>query len=143
LPDSLLPRTTNLDSTLRTNQPSWWTSGFYPGTLWYLYQFSGDSKIKKIAERRLAIIEDQKFNDGDHDIGFKILCSFGNAWNATQDSSYYNVILTAAETSMHRFNKTVGLIRSWDAMDDTSQYRVIVDNMMNLGNQANRGFFIL
>jgi rhamnogalacturonyl hydrolase YesR len=132
LPDSLLPRTTNPDGTLRTNKPNWWTSGFYPGTLWYLYQFSADSEIKQIAQKRLKIIETQKYNERDHDIGFKILCSYGNAWQATGDSVYYYIILTAAATATLRFNESVGLIRSWDAADDTTQYRVIVDNMMNL-----------
>jgi len=132
LPDSLLPFSVNPDGTLKTSDSHWWTSGFYPGTLWYLYQYSSDKEIEKMAKNRLKAIEEEKYNDGDHDIGFKILCSFGNAWKATKDTSYMNVILTAAKTLTHRFNPAVGLIRSWGAIDDSTQYLVIVDNMMNL-----------
>lgn len=132
LPDSLLPYSVNPDGTLKTSDSHWWTSGFYPGTLWYLYQYSSDEEIRQMAQNRLKVIEREKYIDGDHDIGFKILCSFGNAWKATKDTSYMNVILTAAKTLTHRFNPAVGLIRSWDAINDTTRYRVIVDNMMNL-----------
>ena len=132
LPDSLLPFSEYPDGRLKTSGSHWWTSGFYPGTLWQLYQYSRDEEIKQMAINRLKVIENEKYNDGDHDIGFKILCSFGNAWKATTDTSYKNVILTAAKTLTRRFNPIAGLIRSWDAIDDTTRFRVIVDNMMNL-----------
>jgi unsaturated chondroitin disaccharide hydrolase len=132
VPDSLQPFSEKPDGSINASRSSWWTSGFFSGTLWNLYRYTKDPQLKDIAQRRLKTISKEQFNDGDHDIGFKIFCSFGNAWDITGDSAYYKVILTAAETATHRFNKIVGLIRSWDALDDPAQYRVIVDNMMNL-----------
>ena len=61
VPDNMLPRTSNLDSSLQLNKPDWWTSGFYPGSLWYLYEFSNDEEIKNIALKKLKTIEDQQF----------------------------------------------------------------------------------
>lgn len=132
VPDSLFPRSIKPDSTLWTNTSGWWTSGFFPGSLWYLYEFSGNDKIKDIALKRTKAVENEKNNYWDHDIGFKIYCSFGNGLRITGDTSFKSVIVTAAKTLSLRFNQTVGCIRSWGAIDDTTDYLVIIDNMMNL-----------
>ena len=34
---------------LITSDIYWWCSGFYPGTLWYLYEYTGSENIKKLA----------------------------------------------------------------------------------------------
>lgn len=132
LPDSLFPRSSNPDGTLRTNKSDWWTSGFFPGSLWYLYEFSGDDYFKTIAAARTKSLEKEKYNLFDHDIGFKIFCSFGNELRLTNDSSCVPIILTAAESLTKRYKPSVGSIRSWGPVDDEKEYLVIVDNMMNL-----------
>lgn len=132
LPDSLFPRSANPDGTLRTNKSDWWTSGFFPGSLWYLYEFSGDDYFKTIAAARTKSLEKEKYNLFDHDIGFKIFCSFGNELRLTNDSSCVPIILTAAESLTKRYKPSVGSIRSWGPVDDEKEYLVIVDNMMNL-----------
>ena len=35
---------------LITSDIYWWCSGFYPGTLWYLYEYTGSENIKKLAQ---------------------------------------------------------------------------------------------
>lgn len=133
LPDTLFPRTVDPDGTLRTNTSRWWTSGFFPGSLWYLYEYTGDPDLKERAEARTWAVERESLNAGDHDIGFKILNSFGNAWRLTGDSAFIPVIMTAARTLATRFDPRVGAFRSWgEHPDTTSPYLVIVDNMMNL-----------
>ncbi len=134
LPDSLLPRTTRPDGSLATHRPGWWTSGFFPGSLWYLYEHTGDPDLKARAVARTELIEGEKENASDHDIGFKINNSFGNALRITGDTSRYApVVITAARTLLERFDPDVGLIRSWgDRNDRTGPYLVIIDNMMNL-----------
>ena len=134
VPDTLLPRTIRPDGTLWMHEPGWWTSGFFPGSLWYLYEHTGDPEMKARAEARTGLIEGEKLNAYDHDIGFKINDSFGNALRITGDTSRYApVITTAARTLLTRFDPDVGLIRSWgDRADQTDPYLVIIDNMMNL-----------
>lgn len=51
LPDSLFPKTVDPDGTLRTSNSAWWTSGFFPGSLWYLSEYAGDTTP---AQRALA-----------------------------------------------------------------------------------------
>lgn len=134
LADSLLPRTMLPDGSLATHEPGWWTSGFFPGSLWYLYEHTGDPDVKARAVARTELIEGEKYNASDHDIGFKINDSFGNALRITGDTSRYApVIITAANTLLERFDRDVGQIRSWgDRNDQQGPYMVIIDNMMNL-----------
>lgn len=132
VPDSELPRSTLPDGTLWTEDTAWWTAGFFPGSLWYLYEYSGAENILIAAMKRTSQVEPEKFNSSDHDIGFKIQCSFGNQLRLTGDELSEDVIITAADTLMKRFNPTVGCIRSWGNIDDTSKFTVIIDNMMNL-----------
>lgn len=131
--DTLFPRSTNPDGSLWTNASGWWTSGFFPGSLWYLYEYSGDPAMKEKAKARTAALEKEKYNTNDHDIGFKMYCSYGNELRLTGDTAAINVLLTSAQSLVTRFDPVVGCIRSWGNKDDHEKpYLVIIDNMMNL-----------
>jgi hypothetical protein len=133
LPDSLFPRSIHPDSTLWMVASGWWTTGFFPGSLWYLYEYSGDPLIMDAAVRRTAALTREQFNDSDHDLGFKMFCSYGNGLRITQDTSYIPVLLNSAKSLVKRFDPEVGCIRSWgDYKNKKDPYLVIVDNMMNL-----------
>jgi len=109
-----------------------WTSGFFPGQLWFLYEFTGKEEWESEARKFTANIEKEKFNGGTHDMGFKIYCSFGNGYRLTKDPHYKEVIIQSAKTLSTRFNAKAGVIRSWDHNKDKWDYPVIIDNMMNL-----------
>ncbi len=109
-----------------------WTSGFFPGQLWMLYEFTGKDEWKQQASAFTANIEREKTNAGTHDMGFKVYSSFGAGYKLTKDASYRDVIIQSAKTLITRFRPTVGCIRSWDHNRDKWAYPVIIDNMMNL-----------
>ena len=113
-PDKL-PRTydQNTDSIFIADSKHW-VSGFYPGTLWYLYEYHKNQQLKDMAVGFLSRVEKEKYNTYDHDIGFQIYCSFGNAYRLTKSKPYKDVILTAAQSATKRFNPKIGLSRSWD-----------------------------
>ncbi|GEN77232.1 glycoside hydrolase family 88 protein [Chryseobacterium hagamense] len=119
---------------LITSSSDWWCSGFYPGTLLYLYKASGDPFFLKEAEKKLTVLEKEKNNKTTHDLGFMMFCSFGNAYKITSLPQYQEVINTSSHSLISRFNPVTGTIRSWDAAPWNSQwkYPVIIDNMMNL-----------
>src|SRR5262245_56112319 len=78
VPDTLLPRTTDSKTgQLVTAATDWWTAGFYPGTLWYLYEYSKDKTILKEAQKRTAEVEKEQYNKTTHDLGFMMYCSYG------------------------------------------------------------------
>ncbi|WP_295116653.1 glycoside hydrolase family 88 protein [uncultured Chitinophaga sp.] len=131
LPPNVLPRTTNAKTgRLETSNTSWWCSGFYPGTLWYLYEFSNDEKVKAEAVRTMELVEKEKNNKGTHDLGFMMYCSWGPQYNMYKDERAKEVLLTSARSLSTRFNPTVGCIKSWD--HGKWKFPVIIDNMMNL-----------
>jgi unsaturated chondroitin disaccharide hydrolase len=130
LPDTAMPRTTARDGKLLTSGIDWWCSGFYPGTMWYLYEYSGDEKLRDFATKRTMLVEPEKNNTSTHDLGFMLYCSFGNAYRITEEPRYKDILLTGARSLATRFNPVVGCIRSWDS--DKWEFPVIIDNMMNL-----------
>ena len=109
-----------------------WTSGFFPGILWYLYDYTKDQKWLNEAKVSTSKLEKEQFNKGTHDLGFMIYCSYGNGYRLTKNEDYKTVIIQAAKSLSTRFNPKVGLIRSWDHNGDIWKYPVIIDNMMNL-----------
>ena len=127
-----LPRSIDAEGNLLTTRPSDWISGFVPGSLWYLYQYSNNPKMLDHARNYTARLEQEKDNRGTHDLGFMLYCSFGNGYRLTGDTAYRSIMLTGAESLSTRFNPLTGSIRSWDFNRDKWQYPVIVDNMMNL-----------
>src|ERR1700728_3098826 len=79
VPADRLPRSyTAGTGTLVTSDPGWWTSGFYAGTLCYLYSFSHDTSLLDESQRKLKLLEKEQYNKGTHDLGFMMYCSFGN-----------------------------------------------------------------
>lgn len=127
----LLPRTIDGEGNLVTAKPGWWTSGFFPGSLWYLYEYSGDEKLKDAAMQMTSRIEGEKNNRGTHDLGFMLYCSFGNGLRLTGNSDYRDVLLTGAQSLITRYRPNIGCIQSWNSRKEW-QCPVIVDNMMNL-----------
>ncbi len=111
-----------------------WTSGFFPGSLWMMYELTGKSKWKSRALEYTLPLEVEQWNFNDHDIGFKMYCSFGKAIKHTTNPKYRDILVQSARTLSIRYNPVVGCIRSWNSNPKTAQwkYPVIIDNMMNL-----------
>lgn len=130
LPDQL-PRTIDAEGKLMTVNSNWWTSGFYPGCLWYLYEYSNDPQIKEDAIAMSMRVEKEKYTTNNHDVGFMLYCSFGNGLRITGNESYNEILLTAARSLCTRFRPKTGCIQSWEPRDGW-QCPVIVDNLMNL-----------
>jgi rhamnogalacturonyl hydrolase YesR len=125
------PRTAE-NGVLRQVKSRDWTSGFYPGCLWYIYEYTGDEKFLEAAKKFTVNLEKEQFNGGTHDLGFMMYCSFGNGYRIAEVEGYREVIIQSAKTLATRFNPNVGCTRSWDHNQDKWQYPVIIDNMMNL-----------
>ncbi|MEW9605949.1 glycoside hydrolase family 88 protein [Bacteroides sp. L008] len=126
------PRNSEPDGTLNLVPSKDWTSGFFPGELWFLYEYTQNNFWKKKAQQHTDILEKEKMNGSTHDMGFKVYCSFGNGYRLTQDEHYKEVLLQSAHTLATRFKPAAGIIRSWDHSTAKWVCPVIIDNMMNL-----------
>jgi unsaturated chondroitin disaccharide hydrolase len=129
--DNFSPRTIE-NGNLKLVSSRDWTSGFFPGVLWMLYEQTGKEEWKTQAALFTANMEREKTNGTTHDMGFKMYSSYGNGYRLTHDENYKQIILTSARTLSTRFNAKAGVLKSWDHHEQVWQYPVIIDNMMNL-----------
>lgn len=133
LDSTSFPRSVNLKTNTIKKVPSKdWTSGFFAGNLWQIYELTGDETYKNQAKKWTAFIEKEKFNDRTHDMGFKVFNSFGKGLKIEDNQVYKDIIVKSAQTLITRYNDTVGSIRSWDFNKKRWDFPVIIDNMMNL-----------
>lgn len=112
-----------------------WTVGFWPGILWYNYEFTGNGDDACAAEYYTGLLEPlTKLPAYDHDLGFQIFCSYGNGYRLTQNPEYKQVVLAAADTLATLYNPTVGTILSWPREVEPRNWphNTIMDNMINL-----------
>ena len=112
-----------------------WTSGFWPGILWYIYEYTRDDEIRKQAERyssALFPVVDRKADN--HDLGFMMFCSSGNAYRLTGEQKYKEILLRSADSLATLFDIRVGTIHSWPGMRKQKgwPHNTIIDNMLNL-----------
>ena len=135
--DSVLPRSIDIGvKKWTTTNPYDWTSGFWPGILWYNYETSGKltDKLTAIAytERQRPLVGEKHMPD--HDIGFQLLCSFGHAYANTGRDEYRQFLLEGAHKLANLFNPKVGTILSWPhaVKNEGWPHNTIMDNMMNL-----------
>lgn len=131
------PRTTNRQGALVTTNMYDWTPGFFPGSLWYVYEYSADTAIKASAIRWTERLEPLKNFTEHHDLGFMMYCSYGNAYRLTGNQQYKADLVQAARSLSTRFDPAVGCIKSWNNFtswhgNKVYNYPVIIDNMMNL-----------
>lgn len=126
------PRTIEPDGKLKLVASRDWCSGFFPGSLWYMYEYTKDKKWEDAARKYTDPLEREKTNGGTHDMGFKVYCSFGNGYRLSNDENYKNIMLESAYTLITRYKPNAKIIRSWDHNKDKWQCPVIIDNMMNL-----------
>lgn len=116
---------------IATSGSGWWCSGFYPGSLLYLYEFSKNEDLLERAKVKMEFLEKEQFNTSTHDLGFMMYCSFGNLQRLDPAEKWETILMNSAKSLATRFNPKVGCIKSWDSNDE-SDFKVIVDNMMNL-----------
>lgn len=135
--DTLFPRTIDKEGRLKLTNKYEWTSGFFPGALWYAYEGTGDSTLKRSAIEWTEKLESLQDFTQHHDLGFMLYCSYGNAYRLTGNEAYKQVLVRAAKSLSTRFNPVTGSIKSWNGFGSWDgkgkyYYPVIIDNMMNL-----------
>jgi len=138
---SQFPRTTKKDGSIKGTDVWDWTGGFFPGGLWYIYEYTQKPEWKAAATKWTEALAQGQFLTQHHDVGFVMYCSYGNAMRLEKDPGklvkYRKILIQSAESALTRFDPKVGLIKSWQAKKSwdnktTWQYPVIIDNMMNL-----------
>lgn len=114
-----------------------WVSGFFAGSLWYMYELTGDEKWAEGARRHTEHLHDIQYLTGHHDVGFMIGSSYGNGRRLKHIEPYDTIIVNTAKSLSTRYRPEAGVLQSWNADKGWQAERgwmcpVIIDNMMNL-----------
>lgn len=132
------PHAVNPDGSIKYLQIDEWTGGFWPGILWYMYEYTEDPDWKTAALEWTHSLESNQFNTSHHDIGFMMFCSYGNALRFDEtNETYRQILITSANSLLKRYSPVVKSIQSWNQRKskgdiNTWEFPVIMDNMMNL-----------
>jgi unsaturated chondroitin disaccharide hydrolase len=131
------PRTIDTKGNLVSTDIYDWTSGFFAGNLWQIYEITGDDKWKNEAIKWTEALDTIQYWSGNHDVGFMMNCSYGNGLRLAGKQEYRKVLVETAESLCKRYNPVAKSIKSWNyrkAWNNTTEwfFPVIIDNMMNL-----------
>ncbi|WP_453990515.1 glycoside hydrolase family 88 protein [Bacillus nitroreducens] len=118
----------------------WWTSGFWPGMLWIMYDMTGEEGYKDAAwdwdermERKM--MEKNRFH---HDVGFQFLPTAVIKYKLTGDLDGRRRGLAAANFLAGRFNIAGQYIRAWNTTESKKSWNhentgwSIVDSALNI-----------
>ncbi len=116
-----------------------WVSGFFAGTLWYMYELTDDEYYAEKAQKHTEILHDIQYLKWHHDVGFMVYDSYGNGLRLKNIPGYDTVLVNTAKSLATRFRPAAGIIQSWNTDNPKSWQAhkgwdcpVIIDNMMNL-----------
>ena len=114
-----------------------WCSGFFPGSLCYLYQLTNDKSWLLQSRRFTEALDSIQYLTWHHDVGFMIGSSYLNIYRLSPNKAYKIAIIQTAKSLCTRFRKKAGVIQSWNVDRGWQSKRgwtcpVIIDNMMNL-----------
>jgi unsaturated chondroitin disaccharide hydrolase len=110
----------------------WWTSGFWPGLLWVLYDMTENEKFKSAAmhwDEELQKCLSKHPVGMDHDVGFQFLLTAVIKHEILENESSLGIGMEAANYLAGRYNPVGKFIRAWNG-DKTGW--AIIDCMMNL-----------
>ncbi|MGC9342898.1 MAG: glycoside hydrolase family 88 protein, partial [Bacteroidales bacterium] len=112
-----------------------WTSGFWPGILWYIYDFTEDEKWLDAARKSTALLEsNRKLPYKTHDLSFMMYNSYGHGYKLTNDPKYREILLETVDSLVTLYDPKSGTMLSWPWMVEKKGWlhNTIIDNMMNL-----------
>ncbi len=126
------PHAAGKDGVYNDGGIDWWTSGFWPGMLWVMHDYTGKPHYKEAAWRWDAMLEQcfrQHPNELHHDVGFQFLPTAVMKHEVTGDQEGLRIGIEAANFLAGRFNPEGNFIRAWNG--DNAGW-AIIDCMMNL-----------
>jgi len=107
-----------------------WIGGFFPGSLWMIYEYTGDTNFSNWAQMWQAALAPEQYSTAKDDVSFIINCSFGNGYRITGDPDYKDILTQTCRSFTNRWNSIVGCLAD-DQLLTPPPFEVIIDTMMN------------
>jgi unsaturated chondroitin disaccharide hydrolase len=109
-----------------------WTEGFWPGLLWWLYAHSGEPRLRAHAARTGRLVARRKAGMDDHDLGFLFHPSCVLEYEMTGSEEMLPAAIAAAQRLARRFSPTGRFISAHGPLDGPRAGFAIIDTVMNL-----------
>ena len=113
-----------------------WTTSFFAGMLWLLYEHTGEEKYLSTLDRHLESFYERVEKPGNvdtHDLGFLYSLSCYPAAALRGSARARDCFLKAADYLMARYFPKAGIIQAWgDLNDPNNRGRMIIDCLLNL-----------
>lgn len=126
------PHGTNASGQYDDLEADCWTSGFWPGLLWIMYEMTGKERYKDEAwnwDERIESYLIRQTEQMHHDVGFQFLCTAVLKHEISGDAEARRRALAAANFLAGRYNPAGEFIRAWNW--DAYGW-AIIDCMMNV-----------
>lgn len=126
------PRNVPLGGTeWKTTKYTDWTTGFFAGQLWMVFEATSDSFWLREAVRWQAALKPAKDIKWTHDLGFMVYNAYGHGYRLTRNQAYKDILFDAAASLDQLYNPKVKTMKSWTWRKDW-MHPTIIDNMLNL-----------
>ena len=113
-----------------------WTTSFFSGMLWLLYEHSGDETYLSTLEQHLTSFYERVEKPGyvdTHDLGFLYSLSCYPAVMLRHNERARSCFLKAADYLKARYFPQAGILQAWgDLSDPENRGRMIIDCLLNL-----------
>lgn len=112
-----------------------WTTGFWTGELWLIWEYSQDERFKAAA---LSQVESfmhrikEKIDVEHHDMGFLYSLSCVAAYKLVGSQTGKQAALLAADNLLSRFQEKGQFFQAWGPLGESKNYRLIIDCLLNL-----------
>lgn len=107
-----------------------WVGGFFPGSLWLVYEYTGDTNFSNWAQEWQAALAPEQYSTAADDVSFIINTSFGNGYRITGNPAYKSILTQTCRSFTNRWNPIVGCLAD-DQLLTPPPFEVIIDTMMN------------
>jgi unsaturated chondroitin disaccharide hydrolase len=128
----IFPKTLNNEGQIIYVGVDDWTSGFYPGMLWLMYDLTGSEIWEKEAAKYTDTLIMEQYNSFCSNLGLKMMCSFGNGYRICKNPEYKNILINSARLITTRFNEESEKIQSINYYKSGSDYQDVNEEMMSL-----------
>jgi unsaturated chondroitin disaccharide hydrolase len=107
-----------------------WIGGFFPGSLWLIYEETGDTNYANWAQAWQTALAPEQYSTAADDVSFLINTSFGNGYRITGNPAYKSILIQTCRSFTNRWNHIVGCLAD-DRLLTPPPFEVIIDTMMN------------
>ncbi len=109
---------------LRNRRQDFWTAGYFPACMWYLYAHTGDEEWLSVAEAWTAPLT----LNHNADLAVRYFYSYGRGWQLTGSPDYWSKVLESVEVMIDDWwVEDLKSFQSWERDWSETNHAVVTD----------------